>query len=71
MLHKECKRRGFNVTDFSETFEGFDTSGNYKPNDADRKLIVERLSTALKRIKQIRFKGQEIKYSEAVKMLKR
>ena len=71
LLHKECKKRGFNVTDFSKSFDGFDVSGNYKPTDEDNKIIIERLTIVLKRMKRIRFKGIEVEYNEAVKMLKR
>lgn len=43
-LFNECKRRGFRVTDKRSAFDGL-TYGEYTPTDADRQIILERITS--------------------------
>lgn len=48
-IFDECIRRGFNVTDYSDSFEGIPQQymGNYTPSESDRKLILARIALRL------------------------
>lgn len=52
-VHAECKRRGFNVTDFSSAFAHLPSEffQDYKPTDRDRSIIQERINQRLKEMK--------------------
>ena len=45
MLLKECRRRGFNVTDFNSAFEGLpeELYNDYAETPADRGILLARL----------------------------
>lgn len=49
-LYEECIARGYNVTDYSEAFDGLPLSmmKDYKPTDRDRLLLQERIAERLK-----------------------
>lgn len=49
-LYDECKRRGFNVTDYKECWKGIpdELNKDYEPTDYDRKIIRERINERLK-----------------------
>lgn len=49
-LHKECLRRGFNVTDFSDSFKGLPKNlmNDYVPTKQDKIIIIERINHKLK-----------------------
>jgi len=44
-IHEECKRRGFNVTDFTEAWDGVPENmmNGYEPSEADRKIVRARI----------------------------
>lgn len=48
-IYDECIRRGYDVTDFSDSFEGLPKQymGNYVPSENDRKLILARIALRL------------------------
>ena len=48
-LHLECKRRGFNVTDYRECWNGIPNNLNndYYPTEYDKKIIRERITERL------------------------
>jgi len=48
-LYEECIKRGFNVTNYLEAFEGIPHSlmGNYTPTNHDRNIIIERINERL------------------------
>lgn len=50
-LYNECKKRGFNVSDFSESFEDIPMSlmRDYQPTERDRQIILERIKSKLDR----------------------
>jgi len=52
-LHKECLRRGFNISDFSEAFEDLPSNllHDYKPTAKDKAIIEERILERLKNMK--------------------
>ena len=48
-IHKECLKRGYNVTDFSEAFDGIPKSmmKDYTETKYDRKILQERIAERL------------------------
>lgn len=48
-IFDECIRRGFNVTDYSNSFEEIPIAfmGDYIPSESDRKLILDRIALRL------------------------
>lgn len=48
-IYDECIRRGYNITDYSDSFEGISDKfmGDYIPTESDRKLILERIALRL------------------------
>jgi len=48
-VYAECKARGFNVTDFSDSWQGIDPHlmGNYNPTERDKQLIRQRIKQRL------------------------
>lgn len=46
-LHTEAVNRGFNVTDFSSSWDGCpdELMNDYSPTDNDRELLIERISS--------------------------
>lgn len=48
-LYKECKKRGFNVQDYSAAWDNVpkELMGEYTPTDEDRELIKERINERL------------------------
>ena len=52
-LYVECKRRGFNVTDYRDAWNGIpdELNNDYEPTDYDRQIIRERIAERLKMMK--------------------
>tara|TARA_R110000765_G_scaffold372134_1_gene462525 strand:+ start:2163 stop:2540 length:378 start_codon:yes stop_codon:yes gene_type:complete len=48
-IYVECVKRGYNVTDYSESFENISNSfmGNYEPTVRDRDLLLQRIHERL------------------------
>lgn len=68
-LLNECLSRGFNVTNMSESFKGFDLIGQYSPNDKVISLVKERIILRLSDMKNIRFHSKIISFEEAKNLL--
>ena len=52
-IHKECIKRGFNVTDFTSAFDGVPVKymNDYVPTERDRAIILTRIQERLNGIK--------------------
>jgi len=48
-IHDECLRRGFNVSDYSDSFVGVPQKymNDYEPTEIDRAIIIERIKMRL------------------------
>ena len=48
-LYDECIKRGFNVQNYIEAFEGIpvELMGDYEPTPRDREIIIERIKERL------------------------
>lgn len=53
-IHKECIRRGFNVSDYSSSFDGLtkELMHNYALRKGDRKIIVQRINQKLSQMNE-------------------
>lgn len=60
-LHKECIERGFNVTDYSDSFNGIDKKlfGGWDDSRA-RKVLVPRINERLATMKNIKYYSENI-----------
>lgn len=56
-LTEECIARGFNVTDFSDSFEGISLSlwNNYNEIAQDRRIVVDRVNERLSGMKNLKY----------------
>jgi hypothetical protein len=56
-LTAECIARGFNITDFSDSFEGITPSlwKNYTETTQDRKVVVQRVNERLLGMKNLKY----------------
>lgn len=61
-LTKECIKRKFNVTDYSDAFDGLPSSlyNDYEEKIQDRKILVERINERLSGMKNLKFYGKPI-----------
>jgi hypothetical protein len=61
-LHKECLERGFNVSDFSESFKGVpDHLDNYwEETKESRTEVVDRINLRLSNMKNIKYFSEDI-----------
>lgn len=52
-LYNECVKRGFNVTNYKEAWDGIpdELNNDYQPTDYDRQIIRERIAERLKIMK--------------------
>lgn len=61
-LTKECLKRNFNITDYSDAFDGL--PGNlykdYQERPNDRKILVERINERLTGMKNLKYYGEPI-----------
>ena len=66
-LHHECKRRGFNVSDFHEAFNDLPNElyNDWTPDLYVRDLLVERINERLSNMKVIRHNGENITLEKA------
>lgn len=50
-LYQECLRRGYNVQNYETAWDGVpeELMGDYEPTEEDKKLIVERIISKLKK----------------------
>jgi hypothetical protein len=70
-LHQECLARGFNVTDYSDCFIGFDDSlyGFLDFDPSIKSILQSRIVERLKTMKSIKFKSDSITANGAIKIL--
>lgn len=68
-LHNECLKRGFNVTDFSSSFDKYDLSGDYAPTQIATELIKARIKERLEGMSTIRYCGTKVTDKQAVDIL--
>jgi len=61
-LTEECIKRNFNVTDYSDAFDGLPGHlyNNYIEKPNDRKILVERINERLSTMKNIKLYGKPI-----------
>lgn len=71
ILYDECVKRGFNVTNYSESFDDLDDilyndwCGDIKSNNIVKERIIERLS----KMKNIKYYRKDININDIVKKL--
>lgn len=65
-LTNECIARGFNITDFSDSFEGISPSlwNNYNETAQDRTIVVERVNERLLGMKNLKYKRVPIQIEQ-------
>lgn len=70
-LREEALRRGFDVIDFSQNFEGLDLGTDYSPTETDRSLIIQRICQRVMESKKIwwHYYGNRISKEEACKLI--
>ena len=61
-LTQECIKRNFNVTDYSDAFDGLPENlyNDYEEKVNDRKILVERINERLSGMKNLKFYGEPI-----------
>ena len=61
-LTQECIKRNFNVTDYSDAFDGLPENlyNDYEEKTQDRKILVERINERLTGMKNLKFYGEPI-----------
>ena len=61
-LTQECIKRNFNVTDYSDAFDGLPTNlyNDYEERTNDRKILVERINERLSGMKNLKYYGEPI-----------
>lgn len=70
-LTKECIKRGFNPTDYSDAFEGIPIHlmNDYTPTEYDISIVRERITERLKTMKNLKYNREPITLDEAIKKL--
>lgn len=74
-IHEECLVRGFNVTDYSGSWNEWAknklTFNDYIPSDNDRQLLLERISIRISESEQTpRYYRKPIAKEDAIKLLR-
>ena len=61
-LTAECLKRKFNITDYSDAFDGLPEVlyNGYNETSNDRRLLVERINERLEGMKNLRYYGEPI-----------
>lgn len=56
-LFLECKKRGFNVTDYSSAWDEMypDLWNNYTPTIKDKKIVIDRIASKLNGVEKLQF----------------
>ena len=73
-IYTECKKRRFNVTDYSLNWKSYSPEHykDYIPPDVDKSILIDRISCRITESKQIPiYYGEKIQKSEAISMLYR
>jgi hypothetical protein len=65
-LTAECIVRGFNITDFSDSFEGISPSlwKNYNETAQDRKIVVQRVNERLSGMKNLKYNRMPVEVEQ-------
>jgi hypothetical protein len=65
-LTEECIARGFNTTDFSDSFEGIKPSlwKNYNETTQDRKIVVQRVNERLSGMKNLKYNRMPVEVEQ-------
>lgn len=66
-LYNECIKRGFNITDMRDSFDGFDLKGQYKPSEHDRNTIIDRIQERLLNMKRVTYTNAPYKHYKNIK----
>lgn len=71
-LTEECKRRGFNPTDYSDAFNDIPSHlmNDYVPTEQDVQIVRERITERLKTMKNLKYNRQAITLEQAINKLK-
>lgn len=74
IIHEECKRRGFNVTDYSDNWNTDNCNkymGDYSPTQQDKEILFERIAIRIMNSpkKYWHYKSQKITKEQAVEIL--
>ena len=61
-LHNECKKRGFNVTEYHECFADIPSGlrNDWTPNSKVRPMLKQRINERLSSMKSIRYYGETV-----------
>ena len=67
-LREEAEKRGFDVTDFSQNFEGVDLGADYNPSENDRSQIVQRICQRVRESRKVwwHYYGKRITKEEVI-----
>lgn len=70
-LTKECIKRGFKPTDYSDAFNDIPSHlmNDYTPTEYDRRIVKERITERLKTMSNLRFNREPITIEEAINKL--
>lgn len=74
IIHEECKKRGFNVTDYSDNWNTDNCNkymGDYSPTQQDKEILFERIVLRIMNSpkKYWHYKSQRITKEQAVEIL--
>lgn len=67
-LTNECIARGFNITDFSDSFEGISPSlwKNYNETAQDRTIVVQRVNERLLGMKNLKYNRMPVEVGQVL-----
>ena len=67
-LREEAEKRGFDVTDFSQNFEGLDLGTDYNPSENDRSQIVQRICQRVRESRKVwwHYYGKRVTKEEVI-----
>lgn len=67
-LTNECIARGFNITDFSDSFEGISPSlwKNYNETAQDRTIVVQRVNERLLGMKNLKYNRMPVEVEQVL-----
>jgi len=66
LLYLECKKRGFNVQNYNNCFEGLPENlyNNWSEDINTRKIVIERINTRLETMKTIKYYSKNIELNK-------
>lgn len=71
-ITEECIKRGFNVTDYSDAFEGIPSHlmNDYVPTEEDRQIVRERITERLLTMKNLKYYREPITVEQLIEKMK-